>query len=99
MSATAELVRTPVFIALQSTDTSRSIVDAIVADNPQATVAEFPAMVKIDSPGRLVIRRESVEERLGRRWSVQEIHLDLISLSGSIDETDDEFSLQWGAAR
>lgn len=85
----------PVFIALQTTDTGRSIIDAIVADNPQARAVEYPAMVKIDSPGRLVVRRDSVEERLGRRWDVQEIHLDLISLAGNIDETDDEFSLQW----
>ncbi len=92
-----ETGRTPVFIALQTTDVSLSIVDAIVADNPHARVAEYPAMVKIDSPGRLVIRRASVEERLGRRWDVQELHLNLISLSGNIDETDDEFSLQWGA--
>jgi len=85
----------PVFIALQATDTARAIVAAIVADNPLATVAEYPAMVKIDAPGRLVIRRLSVEERLGRRWDLQEIHLDLISLTGNIDETDEEFSLQW----
>ncbi len=89
--------RTPVFIALQTNDISRSIVEAIVADNPEATVAEFPAMIKIDAPGRLVIRRASVEERLGRRWDVQELHLSLISLAGGIDETDDEFTLQWGA--
>ncbi len=88
---------TQVFIALQSTDVSRSIVDAIVADNPEASVVEYPAMVKIDAPHRLVIRRESVEERLGRRWDLQELHLNLISLSGNIDESDDEFSLQWGA--
>jgi phenol hydroxylase P2 protein len=87
--------RTPVFIALQATEMSRSIVDAIVADNPLASVTEYPAMVKIDVPGRLVIRRESVEERLGRSWDLQELHLNLISLSGNIDETDDEFSLQW----
>ena len=86
---------TSVFIALQATDTARSIVAAIVADNPLATVAEYPAMVKIDAPGRLVIRRESVEERLGRKWDTQELQLDLISLSGNIDETEDEFSLQW----
>lgn len=87
----------PVFIALQATDTARSIVAAIVADNPNATVAEYPAMVKIDAPGRLVIKRESVEERLGRKWDTQELQLDLISLSGNIDETEDEFSLEWGA--
>jgi phenol hydroxylase P2 protein len=93
--ATLAAGRTPVFIALQTTEVSRSIVDAIVADNPHASVVEYPAMVKIDAPGRLVIRRDSVEERLGRRWDVQELHLNLISLSGNIDETDDEFSLQW----
>jgi phenol hydroxylase P2 protein len=88
----------PVFIALQTTDTGRSIVDAIVADNPAAKAVEYPAMVKIDAPGRLVIKRDSVEERLGRRWDVQEIHLDLISLAGNIDETDEEFSLAWRQA-
>lgn len=91
--------RQPVFISLQTNDISRGIVDAIVADNPEASVSEYPAMVKIDAPGRLVIRRESVEERLGRRWDVQELHLSLISLSGNIDETDEEFTLQWGARR
>ena len=94
-AATAS-ARPPVFISLMTNDISRSIVEAIVADNPEATVAEYPAMVKIDSPGRLVIKRESVEERLGRRWDVQEIHLNLISLSGNIDETDEAFTLQWG---
>ena len=93
----AASTRPPVFISLMSNDTSRGIVEAIVADNPEATVAEYPAMVKVDAPGRLVIRRESVEERLGRHWDVQEIHLSLISLSGNIDETDDAFTLQWGA--
>ena len=95
--ATAELSRPPVFIALQTSETARAIVEAIVADNPDATVVDYPAMVKIDSPGRLVIRRASVEERVGRRWDLQEIHLSLISLSGSIEETDDEFILHWGA--
>ena len=53
--------------------------------------------MKIHAPGRLVIRRESVEALVGRRWDLQELHLSLISLSGSIEETDDEFTLHWGA--
>jgi phenol hydroxylase P2 protein len=96
-TATVDLSRPPVFIALQTSETARAIVEAIVADNPDATVVEYPAMVKIDSPGRLVIRREAVEALVGRRWDLQEIHLSLISLSGSIEETDDEFILHWGA--
>ena len=82
-----------VFIALQANDGTRPIVEAIEADNPHARIADFPAMVKIDAPGHLVIRRASVEERLGRDWDVQELHLNLISLSGNIDETEDEFRL------
>lgn len=97
MSATGELERPPVFIALQTGEAARSIAQAILDDNPGAKLTEYPAMVKIDSPGRLVIRRESVEALMGRRWDLQEIHLSLISLSGSIDETDDEFVLHWGA--
>lgn len=88
--------RPSVFIALQANDETRSIVDAILADNPLATVAEFPAMVKIDAPGQIVIHRTSVQDRLGRDWDVQELHLNLISLSGNIDETDDAFRLTRG---
>lgn len=87
--------RPPVFIALQTGEAARAIVDAIVEDNPEATVNEFPAMIKIDAPGRLTIRRESVEAQLGRSWDTQELHLCLISLSGNIDESDDEFTLHW----
>ena len=89
--------RAPVFISLLSNEVSRCIVEAIVADNPEASVSEYPAMVKIDAPGRLTLRRATVESLLGRRWDLQELHLSLISLSGSIEETDDEFTLHWGA--
>jgi phenol hydroxylase P2 protein len=63
---------------------------------PELVLTDYPAMVKIEALGRLVIRRASVEERIGRDWDLQELHLSLISLSGSIDETDDEFCLHWG---
>jgi phenol hydroxylase P2 protein len=55
-----------VFIALQTNDDMRPVIEAIEADNPHATVNHYPAMVKIDAPGRLEIRRASVEERIGR---------------------------------
>jgi phenol hydroxylase P2 protein len=84
-----------VFIAFQKNEESRCIVDAIVADNPTATVNEQPAMVKVDVPGRMVIRRSSIEQQIGRPFDLQELHVNLITLSGHIDETDDEFSLSW----
>lgn len=83
------------FIIFQTNEETRNIVEAILQDNPDATVNEQPAMVRIDVPGRLTIRRESVEEKMGRDFDLQELHLNLISLGGNINETDDEFSLSW----
>ncbi len=84
-----------VFIAFQTNDTSRAIVEAITDDNPNATVNEQPAMVKVDAPGSMTIRRSTIEEKLGRRFDLQEMHVHLITLSGHIDESDDEFNLSW----
>jgi phenol hydroxylase P2 protein len=36
-----------------------------------------------------------VTSRIGRPWDVQEIHLSVISLSGTVDEEEDEFTLFW----
>ncbi|MGB1879631.1 MAG: MmoB/DmpM family protein, partial [Gammaproteobacteria bacterium] len=35
-------------------------------------------------------------ERMGRDFDLQELHVNLISLGGTIDEDDDEFVLSWG---
>lgn len=84
-----------VSITLQNTDDARPIIEAIEADNPEATVNVYPSMVKIDCPGRLVVNRESVEERIGRDFDMQELHLSLVSLSGNVDEDDDYVAIQW----
>lgn len=84
-----------VFIAFQTNEETRCIIDAIAQDNPQAIVNEQPAMVKIDSPSRLTIKRETVEDKLGRAFDLQELHVHLITLAGHINETDDEFTLSW----
>lgn len=85
-----------VFIAFQNNDEARPIIEAILEDNPGATVAEMPAMIKIDRPRRLVVRRTTIEEKIGRDFDLQSIHINLISLSGNIDESEDEFILAWG---
>jgi len=84
-----------VFIAFQKNEDSRAIVNAILADNPGAIVSDQPAMVKIDVPHRLVVRKASIEEELGREFDLQEMQVHLITMSGNVDETDDEFSLTW----
>ena len=84
-----------VFIALQNNPEAQPIIEAIAEDNENAVVNETPGMVKIDCPKRLVIKRETIEEKLGQEFNLQDIHLSLISLSGNIDEDEDEFVLHW----
>lgn len=82
-----------VFLALQNNEEARALIEAIELDNPDATVTHYPAMVKIDCPRRLSVNRETVEDLIGRSWDPQEIHINLVSLSGNVEEDEDRFSL------
>ena len=84
-----------VFIAFQVNEESRPVVDAIMADNPNATAVYSPGLVKIDAPNSLVIKRETIEEQLGQRYDLQQMQVNLVTLSGHIDEDDDQFTLSW----
>jgi phenol/toluene 2-monooxygenase (NADH) P2/A2 len=86
-----------VFIAFQKNEDSRTIIEAILEDNPEAVANDQPAMVKIDAPGRMTIKRSSIEDKMGRVFDLQEMQIHLITLSGHIDETDDEFTLSWNS--
>ncbi len=84
-----------VFIAFQINEDTRPIIEAILADNPHAVLDEQPAMVKINAEDTLVIKRESVEELIGRKFDLQELQVNLITISGHLDEDDDTFTLSW----
>lgn len=84
-----------VFIAFQANEDSRPIVDAILADNPAATAVHSPGLVKIDAPDRLTIKRETIEAHIGRSFDLQQIQVNLVTLTGYIDEDDDQFTLSW----
>ncbi|MBP6997381.1 MAG: MmoB/DmpM family protein [Phycicoccus sp.] len=80
----------PVGVDIQESEQNRGVIEAIEADNPDATVLHMPGLVRVQSPGRLVINRESVEERLGRDWETHEFQLAIISYFGHIKEWDDD---------
>jgi phenol/toluene 2-monooxygenase (NADH) P2/A2 len=86
---------TKVYIALQDNDVSRCIVEAIEKDNPDVTVQYMPAMIRVENEQTLSIKRETVEEKLGRVWDVQELALSLITIGGNVDEDDEAFTLTW----
>jgi phenol hydroxylase P2 protein len=52
-------------------------------------------MVKVVVPNRLVIKRATVAEKMGRDFELQEMHMHLITLTGNVDEDDDQFVLEW----
>lgn len=84
-----------VFIAFQANEESRPVVDAILQDNPQAEAVYSPGLVKIDAPGSLTILRSSIEEQTGQPFDLQQLHVNLVTLSGNIDEDDDQLTLRW----
>ena len=84
-----------VSLTLMATGDAQCLVQAIQADNPNATLFRLPSVVKIDCPDRLVVKAETVSEKLGRAWDPQELHLSLITISGRIEQGDDEFVLSW----
>ena len=86
-----------VFIAFQTNEDTRPIIEAILADNPGAVLDEQPAMVKINAEDRLVVRRETIEELIGRPYDLQEMQVHMITMSGNLDQTDDEMTLFWNA--
>lgn len=84
-----------VFLALQANEETRPVIDAIRIDNPEAQVERHPAMVRITAPKCLTVRRETVEEQIGRSYDLQELQINLITLSGHVDEDEERFSLRW----
>jgi len=82
-------------LTLLHNDDARPIIESILADNPGVRVLNMPGAVKLDCDGALVVKRASVEQRLGRSWDPQEMHLVIISMAGNLDEDDDKFAVSW----
>ena len=80
----------PVGVDLQESEENRPLIEAIEADNPDASVTHLPGLVKISTPVRLVVNRSSVEERLGRAWETHEFQMAIVSYYGHIAEWDDD---------
>ncbi len=83
------------FIIFQDNMDARPFIDAVEADNPEATMQHEPGMIRFEIVGPLTVSRETVEEILGREVDLHEIHMHLISLSGNLEEDDDFIRLSW----
>lgn len=86
----------PVGVDLQESEQNRPVIEAIEADNADCTVQHMPGLVRITSPSRLVVNRESVESRMGREWETHEFQLAIVSYFGHIAEwDDDQILIKW----
>ena len=83
-------------IDLQDSEESRALVDAIEEDNPDARSPGCPVWCRSSRPRELVIRRETVEQHMGREWETHELQVHIVSYSGNIAEwDDDEIVIKW----
>ena len=84
-----------VFIIVQANEEARPIVEALLQDNPHAVAQESPAMVRVEAEGKMTLTRATVEELTGQPFNIQQLHVNLVSISGHIDEDDDYLTVAW----
>jgi phenol/toluene 2-monooxygenase (NADH) P2/A2 len=77
-------------IDIQDAEENRGLVDAIKADNQELTIRHLPGLLKLQAAGRIVINRETVEQKLGREWDTGEFQLAIVSYAGNFTEWDDD---------
>lgn len=83
-------------VDLQENEENRALVEAIEADNPDLTIRHMPGMIRLTTPGRLVVNQSSVEQRLGRPWETHEFQMAIISYFGEFVEwEDDRIVIAW----
>jgi phenol/toluene 2-monooxygenase (NADH) P2/A2 len=80
-------------VDLQDNEESRAIVKAIMQDNPDTKVTNYPGFLKVQCHNKLDVKRETVEKELRRAWDTQEFNLNIITYVGNIEEWDDEHIL------
>lgn len=80
---------------LRGGDIATAAIEAIHEDNPGKVIVveDHGTYVRIEAEDGLVIRRKTVEEILGRPFSLQELQGNLSSFSGQIDTKDDH--IRW----
>lgn len=71
---------------------ARAVAEAAEIDNPGRAVSVFDkiAYLRIQADHEMIIRRQTVEEMLGRPFKMSEIEVDLSSFAGRIEMAPDQ---------
>jgi len=76
---------------MRAGDIAQAVVEAAEIDNPDKaiTVDDKVAYLRIAAEDELVIKRETIEECLGRPFRMQELEINLSSFAGNIEMDTD----------
>lgn len=83
-------------IELMAGEEASAIVRTIQDANEHAEIEEYPGIIAIRAPERIVLEREKVEEELGRSFNLRDIQGILPAYYGNWRETSSErWILEW----
>ena len=93
-------VETVRYVGIDLDSSGGSVIDAIIEaakeENVGVEVDNFSTFIKLKAPNELIIKRELVEEHLGRDWSMEDLHIYMSSYFGFMEEMDEEkLVLRW----
>ncbi len=73
-----------------------AIISAVEEDNEGVIVEDYHVYKKVKSPGKLVLKRETVEEHLGADFDMDQLHIYMSSCFGFITDWDEEqIIIEW----
>ncbi|MEW6269784.1 MAG: MmoB/DmpM family protein [Thermodesulfobacteriota bacterium] len=86
---------------LRSGEVADAVIDAVREDNAgrEIVIEEHASYVRIKVAGECVVRRETVERMLGRRFEMREIEIHMPAFAGHIRTSTDAFRFVLGHDR
>jgi phenol hydroxylase P2 protein len=88
------------YVGMDLDTSGGSMVDAIISaiqeDNEGVIVEDFMVYKKVKAPGRMVLKRETVEEHFGADFDMDRVHIVMSSAFGFITDWDEEqLIIEW----
>lgn len=83
-------------VELSLGDEAEAVAEAVSEVDPEAVITRLPAVLMVESPGRLEIDPARVSEHLGRHWGVDDLQVIMASYFGFISRWErDGVVLEW----
>lgn len=72
-------------------DLAKAVAEAAEIDNPGKSILvdDKVAYLRIQTDGEMIIRRQTIEDGLGRPFQMRQLEIDLSSFAGKIDMNDE----------